>query len=274
MGINEPFVIPPGIRFEVTKAGAVVEYAGDIRIHDSFGRHLLRVMSTEGSIQLRGDLSADNIEAPKGTVEILGPLRADRVLGKVVEISAGPFRARAVRAGQKISVGPAQLVVDVLMAPNIEIDARASGRVPIVESKNTVGPNAIKGCFSLEEYDEILGDVDHFLEERGIARLEPGREPGSSPGEPPEAPITATEGPPDPELESFSPMEPQPRDHLPGSKLDESTDDPVTQPEMNKPASSSGGFAFTASPGRVVTLHPDIDSMDVLDEDSLPEVDP
>lgn len=95
-----------------------------------------------------------------------GTIRAD-----VVQIGGGNVTARGIQGRTRVSVGPAKLTVDAILAPEVNLDARTSGRVTVVESNNEPGASAIKGGFGLVDYAEMFGSSDSFLAERGLTAL-------------------------------------------------------------------------------------------------------
>ena len=173
MANYQPFEIPAGVDVQITDKGVSIEHAGDIILHGTIGGGMDRVVSSEGSVTLAGKLSLGSVEAPNGTVRVVGPVEATRVLGSVVEITSTDFTAKTVRGERQIKLGECKIKIDVLISPRIEIEPKASGRVPIIECHNELGPNAIKGGFSVAEYDELLGDVESYLAERGVDPLQP-----------------------------------------------------------------------------------------------------
>ena len=180
MAKHQPFVIPAGVEFAITENSISIEHRGDIILHDSLGKDVTNVVSHEGSITLRGRFKVAYLQALTGTIRLEGSVFAERVEGDVVEIVGRKFQTRSVRGGKQIVVGPTNITADILMAPHIDINPKATGRVPVIESHNTLGATAIKGGFSVEEYDELIGDSSTFLAERGLTALEPSPDGGSA----------------------------------------------------------------------------------------------
>lgn len=173
MSKHQPFVIPAGVRLEITDNSASIEHAGDVIIHGGFRKNLERVVSHEGSVVLRGEFNVEHLEAPRGTVRLEGPIRANRVHASNVEIVGSTFQGKAVRGSRQVIIGETRITADIVMAPRVEINPKASGRIPVVECHNDTGSTAIKGCFNLREYEELIGDAGAFLAERGLSPLEP-----------------------------------------------------------------------------------------------------
>ncbi|MBN1337576.1 MAG: hypothetical protein JXB39_16605 [Deltaproteobacteria bacterium] len=198
MADSSAFVIPAGVRFHAGQQGVSVEHAGDIMLEAPIGGRLERVRSRDGSVFIHGRATIEHIEAPNGTVRLEGPVQAGYVQGDIVELAGSPVRARAVRGHRQIVVGAIRIDVDVLMAPRIDIDPKASGRAPIIECHNEPGPNAIKGGFSAAEYGDLLGDARKFLADRGLEPLEPAPETDADRPAPPAVEDPAASPPPVP----------------------------------------------------------------------------
>ncbi len=248
MAKHQPFVIPAGVNLDLSDRGVSIEHAGDVILHSSLGDTMNQVVSTEGSVTLRGKLSLDRISAPQGTVRIEGNVQANNVQGDVVEIVAHKFQAKAVQANKQIVLGATRISADVLVAPRIDIDAKASGRVPVIECHNEPGPNAVKGGFTAAEYDELLGNVESYLAERGVEPLEPGsgeEEEEEDEEEPSDVIIEAHEAD-EAELEALD------DDSEPPSEDLEPIEDPDTYTEAD-PSGLRVGVA-TAAPAEAVVV--------------------
>jgi hypothetical protein len=265
---HQPFVIPAGVRFEISEKGVFVEHAGDIILNGSLGKNLDRVISKEGSITLRGRFDANHIEALNGTVRLDGAVEVGSVRGEVVEIVGRRFKARSVRAGRQIMLGGLKVTADVLMAPRIDVDPKAQGLVTILESHNVVGPNAIKGGFTVAEYNEIIGDAAAYLGERGVEMLdkpESATEEEEEDQEDDEDQLAQTA------IEANAEDDGEAIPTGSGTDSDELTDDPDTSPDA---------FAVRTSPPIRVAVPPSAPvepvepspASDDSDEESLPEV--
>lgn len=226
---HQPFVIPAGVKFEISDRGVNVEHVGDIIINGSLGKNLDKILSHEGSITLRGKFEANRIEAPMGVVRLDGTVEAGAVRGAIVELGGRRFKAKSVRASRQIIVGGLKITADILMAPRIDVDPKASGLVTILESHNETGPNAIKGGFTVSEYNQIIGNAASYLAERGVEMLD---RPESSTEE-------EVEEDDDDESISQSVIEAQAEEEAEviqtgaGYESEESTDDPDTSPDAH-----------------------------------------
>ena len=78
MDKSQPFVIPAGVTFQVADDGLIIENAGDVVLHTTFGRTLLRVVSREGDVELHGAIAAGTVVAA-GAVRVHGTLAAESV---------------------------------------------------------------------------------------------------------------------------------------------------------------------------------------------------
>jgi len=265
---HQPFVIPAGVSLQLTDTGISIQHVGDIILQDSLGDTMNQVVSHEGSVTLRGSFQIDRVSAPKGTVRLEGTIKAQSIDGQVVELMTNRLEARAVQGAKYIVLGASKVTADALVAPRIDIDAKASGRVPIIECHNEPGPNAIKGGFSIVEYDELVGNVESYLAERGIEPLEPSgeEEDEQEDDEEPSDVVIEAYAAEESELEA---LEEEDEDVEP-TALDESTEDPDTYTES---VALKVGVA-TAGPADPVVVEPDIETEPPEDEEerSLPEV--
>lgn len=266
---SQPFVIPAGVTFQVGDAGLIIENAGDVVLHTTFGRPLARVVSLEGDVVLHGAVTAGALSAG-GSVRVNGALTADSVqaVGAIAvsgdatvgtarsggdmvvggalaaesldlgggltaggDVKAADFKAgndvsvrgslsarrgtftgsasvtgglssdmlsvvglvsvggavtvgtvragdiaftgetvtaRGLQARNSIHIGPGRVQIDAMIASEVRVDARTSGRSTIIESQNDLGTNAVKGGFRLADYAEMFGDPAPYLADRGL----------------------------------------------------------------------------------------------------------
>jgi len=266
---HQPFVIPAGVSLQLTDTGISIQHVGDIILQDSLGDTMNQVVSHEGSVTLSGSFELDRVSAPKGTVRLEGTVNARSIDGQVVQLMTTRLEAKAVQGVQHIVLGASKVIADALVAPRIDIDAKASGRVPIIECHNEPGPNAIKGGFSIAEYDELVGNVESYLAERGIEPLEPGGEDEEEEQEDDEEPsdvVIEAYAAEEAELEALEEED----EDVGTAALDEATEDPDTYTES---VALKVGVA-TAAPADPVVIEPDIETEPPEDEEepSLPEV--
>jgi len=135
-------------------------------------------------IQLKGKHNAIPSIEGTGTVEISGDITADRIVGSVVKLTGGNIQVKAISATKSIELGPGKVKIDILIAPKIKISDTASGRATVVESSEESNTGKLKGGFSLAEYDDLFGDSENFLADRGVSPLgtpTPARGDGSDP---------------------------------------------------------------------------------------------
>ena len=163
------FTLPAGVDIQVSEGELSITYDGDIVLEQDLGRSL-GVVRAGGDLTVRlpeisGDLQAG------GTVTCSGTIRAVRVHGRNVVLGDQSITCRTITADETISIGAATLKVDAIVAPAIHLDPTAKGRVTVVESNNERGASKIKGGFSLNEYEELFGDSDTYLAERGVSPL-------------------------------------------------------------------------------------------------------
>jgi len=187
------FVLPADIVLTTSGDTLTLRYPGNVILEQDLGLDQL-------NIDVGGDLDV-NLGRVSGVLRAGGVLGVGGVVdggslhGAEVQLGDVEVRCRAISATERIIIGRAKLQVDVIIAPQIEIDAAATGRVTVIESNNERGPTKIKGGFSLEEYESVLGgDAVKFLTERGVAPLGEIPPPAPTP-EPPRATARTVEVP-------------------------------------------------------------------------------
>jgi hypothetical protein len=205
MAKAEAFVLPAGIQLLIDAHGLSIEHAGDVVLNTDLGRTLTRISSTTGNVTLNIDCTAGEILAPKGSVVANGKLTARRVAagnmvlkghttvedlespgsididgkqldatnvrGGDVAIAAKVVKAKVVHGTSSVTVGPIKITADILMAPEVQVDPKCTGKVTVIEARNDVGANGIKGGLSLEDLEDAFGNSAQFLSERGLVPL-------------------------------------------------------------------------------------------------------
>jgi hypothetical protein len=224
MAKAEAFVLPAGILLQLDPDGLSIEHAGDVVLNNDLGRTLKRISSTGGNVTLNIDCTAGEVLAPKGSVVANGRITARRIAagsmvlkgattvedlespgsididgkqldatnirGGDVAIAAKVVKAKVVHGTSSVTVGPVKITADILMAPEVQVDAKCSGKVTVIEARNEVGQNGIKGGLSLEDLEDAFGNSAQFLSDRGLVPLS-GRA----------SPAAVTEDPEDEEAE-------------------------------------------------------------------------
>ena len=128
------------------------------------------------TLTLGGNLSVDG-DAELGALSVGGDANfGGNVTGGTIRaqnltFGGGTVTARGIQGSASVRIGAARLTVDAILAPEVHLDARTSGRVTVVESFNEVGASAIKGGFRLADYAEMFGGAESFLAERGLSAL-------------------------------------------------------------------------------------------------------
>jgi hypothetical protein len=177
MAKRSAFVLPAGLDIDLSGDTMSLSYDGDIVIENTLGKALGDIEAT-GDLTVRLPVINGNLRAGRKLV-LRGRIEAKRLHGLEVHIGDEDVKARAISADGRIVIGAANLKVDAIIAPEIQMDPRASGRVTVIESKNERGATKIKGGFSVNEYDEIIGDAAEFLAERGLTPLGDGPAPAA-----------------------------------------------------------------------------------------------
>ncbi|TVQ92181.1 MAG: hypothetical protein EA397_07415 [Deltaproteobacteria bacterium] len=171
---SPPLHIPADLDLDLSNELTIdLRYPGSVTLEQTFGRRISEI-DIGGDLELRLTTVHGTCRAG-GSLRLSGNVDAVHLHGAVVVIEGSSIRARSISASERIIIGPGELKVDVIIAPYIEIHPEATGRVTVIESHNQRGLTKIKGGFSLNEYEDLFGDADAFLAQRGVARL-PGEQ--------------------------------------------------------------------------------------------------
>lgn len=183
---------------EVTSQGGTVTLNGQV--------DAAKVRSPAGSIALHGDLKVGEVVAAED-ISIEGDVEANLLRGGFVRVASGSLNAKGIEGTVRVELGEVRLGVEVIIAPDVTVDAATTGRVNVVESHNELGPNGLKGGFRLSEYAEFTGvDPQRFLAERGVRALEDLQGPAVVARGP--VAVAADPGPEQVEAVDLEPVEP------------------------------------------------------------------
>lgn len=158
-----------------------------------------------------------------GALSVGGKVDAGALSGRDIRLGAHELKAKSIAATRSIEIGAAKLTVDVILAPEVNIAPAATGRVTVIESRNERPPTKIKGGFSLDDYEEMMGGALAFLEERGLSPLGDGPVPEGPAEEPSRLPEPEPDSDPDAWITGGAPTE----EVEPAAQL-EPTDDPIS----------------------------------------------
>ncbi|MBK7757661.1 MAG: hypothetical protein IPI35_14925 [Deltaproteobacteria bacterium] len=168
------------------EVGEVLSRGGEIRVS---GRLTSRsVIAQAGDVLVSGDSRITELTAPAGAARVSGKVELGRVQALVVVIEgrvtaellrgdevnvlSGEHQLRAIEGAVVLRVGEARLTSDVIVAPQVEVHPKCGGRATVIECRNQLGPNGLKGGYSLAEYAEEFGiDGGEFLTRRGVRSL-------------------------------------------------------------------------------------------------------
>ncbi len=109
---SQPFVIPAGVTFQVSDAGLIIENAGDVVLHTTFGRPLSRVVSRAGDVELHGAITAGALIAAGG-IRVNGALTAESVQAGGAVSVAGSATLGNIQTGGDLAVGGPLVAVQV-----------------------------------------------------------------------------------------------------------------------------------------------------------------
>ena len=169
MAKRPPFEIPDGITLELTDETLSILYEGNVCLNQTLGREIQEIVAA-GDVELKLDKVTGNIRAG-GTLTIKGEVDASSLHAREIILGRKAIRCKAISATERITIGASKLAVDAIIAPEISLDSKASGRVTVIESNNDRGASKIKGGFSISDYDDMFGNADDWLAERGLSRL-------------------------------------------------------------------------------------------------------
>jgi len=211
------FTLPEGLEIDLSGDTLDIAYDGDIHIENDLGRPLGKVRAG-GDLTVKLSKVTGDLEA-KGEVHIKGEIDAIRLHGKTVVLGRQRTKCRTITADQTITIGASELKVDAIVAPEIRLDPKASGRVTVVESLNERGATKIKGGFSVADYDDMFGNAEEFLTDRGVQPLDRSAAPLSTSAPAPE---------PEPEDEDVSDEKTVLTSNPPEADDEEDIDDPLS----------------------------------------------
>jgi len=175
------FEIPDGIELELTDKTLSIKFDGNVRLTQTLGRAIGEIDAT-GDVELKLDKVVGTVRAG-GTLTIKGQVDCVSLHAKEIVLGRKDIKCKAISATDRITIGAAKLAVDGIIAPDINLDGKASGRVTVIESNNDRGASKIKGGFSIADYDDMFGNADAWLADRGLARLGEAPAADSAPGE-------------------------------------------------------------------------------------------
>lgn len=170
MATRPRFTLPADLTLSIGDDGLVLEFPGDVEIDQDLGVGIDRVFAA-GDLTVRIPIASGSLQC-NGTLRVLGDVDAKYLHGREVVLGAGAIRCVAISADQRIQIGAATVVADAIIAPELQLDPEVQGRVTVIESHNEPGATKIKGGFNLSDYDDMFGEVETFLSQRGLARLD------------------------------------------------------------------------------------------------------
>jgi len=97
---TDKLVIPAGVRFEIQESGVAIEYAGDILLQGDHEKPVAHVVSTEGSVEIQGNMQVGAITSHTGSVAVSGEVQVDRISAKETVQLSGRVRANHIDANQ------------------------------------------------------------------------------------------------------------------------------------------------------------------------------
>ncbi|MCA9493087.1 MAG: polymer-forming cytoskeletal protein [Myxococcales bacterium] len=211
------FVLPAGLSLDLSGDQLDLRYDGDVELESTLGRAIATV-EAGGNLTVRLDGPVTGDLRAGGALHVDGEVDAGHLHGSEVVLGKHTIKCRAISATHKITIGPANITAEVIIAPEVVIDPKAQGRVTVIESRNERGATKIKGGFALADYEDMFGNSAEFLAQRGLSPLgEEGPAPAPAPAATKPARATKTREPEAP----AAPPAPAPAE-------EEDTDDPLS----------------------------------------------
>lgn len=166
-----PFVLPAGVTLRLTDEGLHLAYDGDIDLQEAV-EPSLHLVEAGGDLEVRLPRVTGSLFAG-GTLRVRGEIAGGHLHARHVVLGRQRIDCLAISASESITIGAAHITADAIIAPVVQLDPKASGRVTVIDSRNERGATKIKGGFSISDYDDMFGNADEFLAARGLARLGP-----------------------------------------------------------------------------------------------------
>ena len=185
------FTLPATLKLDVTPDGIVIEFPGDVEIEQDLGFGVQSIVAS-GDLTIKLASVNANLRCG-GTLRVLGDVLGGQLHGREVLLGEQTIQCVSISADHRLVMGAADITADALIAPELHLDPEAHGRVTVIESLNDPGATKIKGGFSVLDYDDMFGNADAFLSQRGLSPLgavAPPAAPPRSAAEPYPAPLT------------------------------------------------------------------------------------
>ncbi|MEZ4236136.1 MAG: DUF4230 domain-containing protein [Myxococcota bacterium] len=169
MAKRPAFILPEGLKLEIGDDRIAIEYDGDVEIEVDLGRSIAGIQASGDVTVKLPSVTGDLVSG--GVLRLMGDFDGGVLHGREIVLGRQSIRCRAISADERIVIGAANISCDVIIAPEINLDPKAQGRVTVIESLNERGATKIKGGFSLSDYEDMFGNSREFLAERGLAPL-------------------------------------------------------------------------------------------------------
>ena len=152
-------MIPVGAELTVGQRLSL-RHTGDVVLEQTLGRPVASIVC-DGTLTLSTPLSAETLTAA-GTIRAARPLEAEFVYGSEVHLEAGG-QFGVVAARDRVVLGPGEFQIAALVAPTVEVDEAASGRIGLLCALHAT---PVPGLAA------IPGDPTDILRARGLVLLE------------------------------------------------------------------------------------------------------
>ncbi|MEC7240556.1 MAG: hypothetical protein VXW32_04910, partial [Myxococcota bacterium] len=100
MAETDKLVIPAGVRFEIKESGVSIEYAGDILLQGDHDKPVAHVVSTEGNVEIQGNMEVGAITSHTGSIAISGNVGVGHISAQETVQISGNVKAKAIEANR------------------------------------------------------------------------------------------------------------------------------------------------------------------------------
>ncbi len=145
-----------------------VRYEGDVVLEQAFQRRLGRI-EAGGNLSIRCAAINGTLLA-QGSLELQGTnIDAQRLRGRVVRLAGRRVKAELVYATERIEIGPCELDIRFVIAPEVRIHPETIGTIGVLECQRGTKPPGVGGAVALADYPSTPPDVLRFLREQAGA---------------------------------------------------------------------------------------------------------
>jgi cytoskeletal protein CcmA (bactofilin family) len=143
--------------------------ASDIHFHQAAsvtGSLTCSTLKTGTETITIGTLTADVVS---GTASIIVQDGLDANSIECTELtSGGVINSKTIQVQKAIKLTGGSIHSDVVFCASFETQNNVDGKILVLEAKEQIGAHRIKGCLELSDFEDLVPNIDAFLEERGL----------------------------------------------------------------------------------------------------------